>query len=387
VPDAHLPLPPAFLTFSQVPKFGLTVFLAQTQAPAMRIPSLAWLAAHVTFLIASFAGQTESNAAPTARTITVVGQTFPIATAAELQEEQSIAAEVKRLLKDEQFDQLDALARKYREAGASYPSGLWKLDAFYTGTRPPETNSVADWEDAIGEMKEWVKAKPASITAQVALAGAWVNYAWKERGHAYADKVSPAQWKVFESRIALASAAIQKAVKLQEHCPVMWFVVMRVGLVTNMERKNFDTLFERATKEYPKYWGYYFARANQLLERWGGQPGEMESDLGASADKLGGEDGDLLYTQVVANQMYNFPRVYLDSKLSWPRTQKGLAVMAKRYADSVYAKNLRALLIARGGAPAARPLFEELKQCGIEVSVWRTEDYFKQIATAVYQKK
>lgn len=120
---------------------------------------------------------------------------------------------------------------------------------------------------------------------------------------------------------------------------------MRAALGLQAKRTQFDGIFNEATRSEPGYETYYYRRAIYLLPRWYGLEGEWESDLATAADKLGGEQGDMLYAQVVwnLNQLY-YVTPFPDANLSWKRVDRGFEVIEKRYPDALEARVERAYL-------------------------------------------
>ena len=109
----------------------------------------------------------------------------------EEKEKQEIQEQAKNLFSAKDFDKLDALARKHRESKEHYADGAWKLNEVYAGICLDKQASEAQWQEHLAALEDWVKAKPASITARVALADELVTYAWKARGGGYANVLVP----------------------------------------------------------------------------------------------------------------------------------------------------------------------------------------------------
>lgn len=89
----------------------------------------------------------------------------------EQEERDAILSNIESLLAVSDFNQLDKIADEYRTSKAAFEDGEWKLSVFYDVIayylrKTPEEK----WVSRIGRLKEWVAAKPDSITARVALA-------------------------------------------------------------------------------------------------------------------------------------------------------------------------------------------------------------------------
>jgi len=84
----------------------------------------------------------------------------------------------RTLLKQEKFKELEAMAAEFRSRKTRFPDGQWKLFHFYKGVAKPEKSSEDEWKGIFIQLERWSKASPESLTARVATAEAWLNYAW-----------------------------------------------------------------------------------------------------------------------------------------------------------------------------------------------------------------
>jgi hypothetical protein len=158
----------------------------------------------------------------------------------------------------------------------------------------------------------------------------------------------------------------------------------QLGLPT--ERSQYDATFEEATRNWPDYSPYYCRRALYLLPRWNGTEGEWESNLEKSADRIGGEEGDLLYARVVwsMHQSHVYKNIFRENELSWPRVNKGFEIMEAQFQDSLAAKSEHAYLAALAGdAGTSRKYFDELGG-RVDLSVWNSQGDFQRFATWAY---
>ena len=115
-----------------------------------------------------------------------------------------------------------------------------------------------------------------------------------------------------------------------------------------------------------------------LLPRWYGEPREWEADLAREADSMGGERGDEVYAQVVwcVHQSVSSTNIFKEYNLSWPRVDKGFAVIEKQYPNSLDAENERAhLAVLAEDRQAARKYFDQLGG-KIDPTVWGREATF-----------
>lgn len=258
-----------------------------------------------------------------------------------------IANQAETLLEAKDYDQLDALAAKLRASKECSADGVWKLTSVYNGLIPSNSAPDTVWDGRLAALGVWAMARPESITARVAWGDVMVAYAWKARGGGEVNTVSPDGWRLFFQRLGQAAEILKVARSLNEKCPEYWNVLMRAALGLQANRLQFDGIFDEATNAGPGYEAYYYRRAIYLLPRWYGREGEWENDLASSADKLGGDDGDMLYARVIWNmhQSY-FMNPFLEGDLSWKRVDNGFDIIEKRFPDALEARIERASLAA-----------------------------------------
>ena len=259
---------------------------------------------------------------------------------------------VEGILKEEKFAELDCLADRARSGRERLPGGLWKITLLYEGLSQPVSYPVhatqEDWTFLLQRLQKWVKARPESITARVALALAYLHYADDARGNGYANTVSESGWKLFGERTAEAKRILEEASKLPTKCPE-WYVAMQ--LVSMNEGSSVEeerALFEEANKFEPEYYIYARDLASYLLPKWSGEAGDTEKFVQQIADRIGGDNGDILYFQI-ASANYVICGCKNNPELSWDRIKRGFEASEKRYGVSMLSLNRIAYLASYYG--------------------------------------
>ena len=289
-----------------------------------------------------------------------------------------------RILKEEKFVELDCLADHARSGKERLPGGLWKVHLLYLGLRQPVPYSVhatqEDWTELIQRLQQWVKARPESITARVALAFGYLDYADDARGSGYADTVSQSGWKLFAERTAEAKRILTEASKLAAKCPE-WYVAMQmVSVNQSWPVPEARALFEEANKFEPEYYTYARDLAWYLLPKWSGEPGDTEMFAQEIADRIGGDKGDVLYFQVAAAD-YVICGCDNNPELSWDRIKRGFEASEKLYGVSMENLNRIAYLASYFGE--RDPVYAEkiFKRIGDQwdAESWRSHEDFEQI--------
>jgi Domain of unknown function (DUF4034) len=256
---------------------------------------------------------------------------------------------IARILKDERFEELDCLADRVRSGKERFPGGAWKLHTLYGGVYSPIQYPIAhatqdEWNLHLPRLQRWITARPKSVTARVALALAYLSYAWDARGNGYSNTVSESGWKLFEERTAEAQRILDEAAALPTKCPE-WYVAMQgVAVGQSWDAAEARALFEKATKFEPGY--YYYAQdlASYLLPKWSGEAGDTEKFAQETADRIGGGQGDILYFRVAASVICGCDD---DPHLSIARIERGFEASEKQYGVSMLNLNFIAFLTAR----------------------------------------
>jgi len=242
------------------------------------------------------------------------------------------------ILKEEKFVELDCLADRARSGKERLPGGLWKIHLLYLGLRQPVPYPLhatqEDWTQLFQRLHRWTKERPESITARVTLALAYLDYASDARGSGYADTVSKSGWKLFEERAAEARKILEDARKLPSKCPE-WYVAMQmVSVDQTWSVTQARALFEEANKFEPEYYTYARELAYYLLPKWSGNAGDTEKFVQVTADRIGGDKGDILYFQVAAAD-YVICGCDNNPQLSWDRIKRGFEASEKVYGVSM----------------------------------------------------
>jgi Domain of unknown function (DUF4034) len=256
-------------------------------------------------------------------------------------------AAIGAFVQQEDFDQLECIADTVRSKKARFASGIWQLHKFYAGASAVQGHATEeDWKERQANLDRWVAEKPQSITANVALAKFYVNYAWAARGDGMSDSVTGSGWKLLSQRLDKAKTILEQGSALHDKCPEWYLVMQDVALGQGWDAKQQEDLFKQATTFARDYYSYYPMYAEHLLPKWSGEDGDASNFAKTSADRMGGDQGDMLYFQIASEivcpcQEDEFQR------MSWPRLQKGYALLEKEYGTSLTNLNLLALMATK----------------------------------------
>lgn len=255
---------------------------------------------------------------------------------------------VRHLFDEEEFDDLEAIATKVRSQKERFRGGAWKLNVFYTTIQGPGslTSTDAVWTAHMERLQRWISAKPESITPRVALAQAYLRFAWKARGNGTSDTVTSDGWRLFGERVEQAKETLEKAATVSTKDPQWYREMQTVALAQGWDRGQTDDLLQKASDLEPNYFYFYSAHANYLLPKWYGKPGDAERFAQMIADRLGGSEGDLLYFEIALIDNCCKAKQQMPN-LSWDRVKQGFAALEQLYGSTNHELNAIAFMAAR----------------------------------------
>ena len=286
---------------------------------------------------------------------------------------------MRQLLREKRYAELNCIADSERSNKELFAGGRWKLHELYwalTNLRGHVTP-----EDRLANLQQiqsWVDATPKSITARIALAQVYVNYAWDARGVDTSDTVSENGWKLFGQRLEKAKAVLDEVAALPVKCPEWYFVMQEIALGQGWDKTQSKNLLQTALAFAPEYYYYYRSFAYSMMPQWNGENGDAANFAAQAADRVGGGAGDMLYFQIGSKIVCacNEPE---SLKMSWARLQRGHDLLEKKYGVSLLNENPFAVMAVKNQDwSVADHAFKRIAD-NWSVDVWITHDYFNQM--------
>jgi len=307
--------------------------------------------------------------------------------AEETAEQEKIISQARALFGSRDFAALDKQAHELREKKRIFPNGTSALRRLYIGIEKIDKKAPdAQWTALIDALNEWIKQKPESITPRVALGETLVSYAWKARGTGYADTITEEGGKLMAERLAVAHKVLFEARNLGEKCPQLWLAAQDVALGEGWDANTYNALCDEGLSLFPENQTIYLYKAYELQPRWYGKPGEWEQFATASAAKVGGDEGEILYARIIwyLNAKGLFKNIFKDSTVKWERVRGSFEVLQKRYPDSLQVISEFARLSCNAGDwKKARELFTTIG-FRVDSSVWTNKEHFVRYRSDAY---
>jgi hypothetical protein len=298
--------------------------------------------------------------------------------------ESAYADTIARMFKEEKFEQLDCLADRTRANKELFPGGTWKLHTLYwrLNDLPKAHGSKEDWEMLLAELGKWQADRPKSITPRVALAWAYLNYAFDARGNGYANTVSDSGWKLYKERTAEAKQILEDAKALPTKCPEWYNAMLAVALYQGWSVAATRELFEEAFRFEPGYYYNFRSFSNYLKPNWYGETGDVEKFVQETADRVGGEQGDVMYYEAADKLICGCPD---QPHLSMERIERGFEASEKLYGVSLFRLNRIARMVSQYGSSGETldPIFADKAMTRIgdqwDEETWQTKEDFESV--------
>ncbi|HEV7676070.1 MAG TPA: hypothetical protein VGQ12_16180 [Candidatus Angelobacter sp.] len=296
-------------------------------------------------------------------------------------DETAYGTRVRTQLEQENFMVLDDVAIAERAGKTRFPGGGWKLFTFYSAVespkgKPPATE--AEWADTLDRLKRWSAQHPESITAQVALGYAYLNYAWQARGDGDAASVTPEGGLLMHERLKLAETELLGA---EAKCPEWYYVMLQVGRLKSWEVEDLTATLQRSIAYEPEFYYSYQEVARSLMPKWHGKEGDVEKFAEESANKLGGKAGDILYFQIVQSLMGDRELGNMVQHLSWSRAMVGYQALVAQYGVTPIGQNQLAQMAARFGDYMVTDETMTQIRDRWDAGTWGTKEYFEKVKT------
>ena len=170
-------------------------------------------------------------------------------------------------MEQENFLVLDSVAAAERAGRTRFPGGGWKLYAFYSAVESPKVKppaTEAEWADTLDRLKRWAAQRPESVTAQVALGYAYLNYAWQARGQGDAASVTVEGGRLMQERLKLAETELQGP---NAKCPEWYYVMLQIGRLKGWEAEDLTSFLQRAITFEPEFYYSYQEVARGLMPK------------------------------------------------------------------------------------------------------------------------
>jgi hypothetical protein len=288
----------------------------------------------------------------------------------------TLSHDAETLLLARNFDRLESTANELRRTKAKFPNGGYpKLDNFYEGLSAISERShclcgnyksSVPFETKRDLLQKWMEAQPKLLTARIAIAELWMNYAWYARGSGYANNITPEDWKLYFERLKTGGDYL-KGIDPKDD-PYVYMEYSQLIELTPSPRKALDAVYVAAVENYPDFFPIYLREARMLEEKWFGRPGEIAAFMLYLLQSPGGKNGQIAFAYVAtyrAPTEYGLYRKQVFEKmgLPWPLFRDAYKTKEKQYGLSEEDWNaLWVYCIAANDGAAALDIIQHVRQ-------------------------
>jgi hypothetical protein len=280
---------------------------------------------------------------------------------------EQFCARVQAAFTREDFDVLESTAERARSLATWLQGGKAELQVFYASFSEEHcTQYYAFVSDPVAKariavVEHWLQQKPNSLTAKLASAIMWDQYAWTGRGTGFADAISQEQWALFRERAQYAAQFMRNVDPARD--AQAYIVLLNLARDLSQPRARIDAIYSQARTQFPTYQPYYTIYANLIQPKWFGAPGEIANFTQSLLSDPGGDTGTVAYARVAERLAWDFwgSDIYREFGLTWADVQHSFAVRERLYGLDQWARiALCYYAVAAGDRDAAREAFRHI---------------------------
>ncbi len=288
-------------------------------------------------------------------------------------------AHINSLLVQQDFAELEKIARQNRTEKGRLLGGYWKNHEFFLATGYPRNvggPKDSDYQDQIKTLNKWIAAYRESAAARISLANLYANYASFARGSGYANTVTDSQWQLFQQRTALAKQLLLEAARLKERDPNWYYAMQQVAYNEGWDKTEARDLLDQAISFEPGYYHFYRLHAQYLLPQWYGQPGDIPAFAEEISSRFPEPDSSILYFQIVSSLACYCEEAMADLRhVSYPKVRQGYTNLSRLYGTSNLTANRFAFMATTiHDKPSAHEAFAAVVT--MDSDIWYTEAIF-----------
>lgn len=242
--------------------------------------------------------------------------------------------EVKQLVLDKDFHQLEKMVIKARAEKQRYKTTAWVLHDLYNAI----PYSMSNYEAIYRFTTEWRNASPKSNIPDVIEARAYVARAWAIRGNAKFKNLSSSEYIGFKEYLEKAWELFYIAENIGPVDAEICTKRTELAFLLHGDKALAQRIFGECVKIEPGYYPVYNEMLNYLQPKWFGSSKEMLRFVEESAENTKHIDGDGLYSLLVNARARNTNKLFNENggEFSWARTKSGFHDLLTKYGESPY---------------------------------------------------
>lgn len=245
---------------------------------------------------------------------------------------------ISKLLDDQRFDVIELVAKKwdgltdnFRNREHETPTSFL-MQMMQAHLLPNETEAKRN-----ARYEKWIEENPDNCQFMRILMGRiYLAAGYRARGGGFANTVTDEGWKAFYENMAKMWKVIEPVYEQEEVLAEAYASAVIAGKNLQWERAEVNEYLRKAFAKSPNYHRTFAEEAVARLPRWGGAPGDTAEFSEKLADKIGGDDGDIMYAQIGRHliNFVKFEQLSTDVGFSQERMVRGMMLLSERQSDT-----------------------------------------------------
>jgi hypothetical protein len=286
---------------------------------------------------------------------------------AELEERRAIREHAARLLAAENFDELERIARDYRETGARTGSGIWKLTVLYGGIHDAvllEPGDEDGWSRLAARLKRWEQSHPLSPTPVIAQVIALKRYAWGLRPRSLLIEASTGSSTRFLTALEAARRLLAEKSGIAGADPHYYVLYAQLAHALGEDSGRFLEAVEEGIRRAPGYYQLYFAALDHFAHDEARRARDLEAFANMAVARSRASEGLAVYARLY----WYAADVYFDNELpeslaiDWNKMRAGIADVIARYPDPWNLNHFARFACAAGEIDTLKMLMQSIDQ-------------------------
>lgn len=283
-------------------------------------------------------------------------------------------AEVKALLLDRQYDELDAIVAELNEKRWCYSDGIWRLARFFDGVSYPRNfNDPDGWKELFQRLEEWDRHSH-SVFSGNAVGATKVMFAWEAVAHARGRVPTEGEQKELASTLASAAETYDRVLRNPQKCVDVYAQLIRLGQLQRWPEDKMLATLREALSIAPDYQTCFVRFAVHTLPMWGGKEGDTRRFFDSIPTLVPEDKANEVYTRlgVTMQRYYQGEFFGKNGIVEWQPMKMGFERLCREYPKTALLKNeFAAFAVLAGDRPTARTLLDEITAArDIEYDAW-----------------
>ncbi|HTS86260.1 MAG TPA: hypothetical protein VMG61_14215 [Usitatibacter sp.] len=242
-------------------------------------------------------------------------------------------SEILGSLAKRDFAKLDGIYAAYLARPTRTADGTWMLKAFPAAFEAIFPSYPQGQVEEI--FRDWKTRDPESALRPLAEAFAWQERAWAAKGGSCYQQSSSSQRTAFNALLDRSAASLREAESKGRDSPLWHVAAILVAGGQLRPAADLDGLLRESSSRFPGFEPLYAARMSFFTPAWGGDFGELDRFIRASAAQTQATEGRALYAwlylDLAATPGCN--NLFEQSQVSWPDMKAAFDDMLDRHPD------------------------------------------------------